>query len=173
MRKSRVVTAVWTLAVLALPVTYVWAGVADTPPPQLISGQISKAIFYIPGVTKNNSMETEFICTNLEQTATIVVGVEVFDSAGGAPLNDVSAGVGDGAQSVPPGGTLTIGTGNTVGFHEDEVIVGLPSNIKSGSARIVSTSKHIACEAFIMDDTMTPPASVASLKMISRKQRGD
>jgi hypothetical protein len=68
---------------------------------------------------------------------------------------------------------LTIGTGNTAGFHEDESIVGVPPNIRGGAARIVSTSRRLFCQAFLVEELASPPAAFMPLKIIGRKQNGD
>jgi len=161
---------------LALPAM---AGVLDSPVPDMDPSHSERVIYIIPNVIKNNNLETEFNCTNLERT-TVRIGVEIFDRFGNGPLNDISSGVGDGAQDVPPGGAITIGTGNTAAIHEDEVIQGLPTNVRGGSARIVSTSKRIMCQAFVVDEVNVPDfanpgqtPAMLPLKVIFRKQRGD
>jgi hypothetical protein len=65
----------------------------------------------------------------------------------------VSPGSDNGAGVIKVGGTITIGTDNTEVLSEDEVIVGLPGNIRGGSARVVSTSKRIICSAVVVDET--------------------
>lgn len=174
MRTSATLGALFLVATAAASVR---AGVIDSPLPNLQTGQVTRHVFTVPGVMKNNNLETEFICTSLETLSTIRIGVEIFSAAGGAPLNDVNEGVGDGAQDIGPGGTLSIGTGNTLGIHEDEVIsiTALPAgSVKNGSARIVATSTKIACNAFLTDDTSDPPVSMMPLKVIAkRRQNGD
>ncbi|GIW40280.1 MAG: hypothetical protein KatS3mg076_0857 [Candidatus Binatia bacterium] len=151
-----------------------WGGVMDSPLPELVPGSSTQHVYTVPGVVKNNNLETVFICTNLERTKTVRVAVEVFPIGGGPPLNDVSTGVGDGAEDVPVGATVTIATGSTAGLHETEVIGSLgPASVKNGSARILSTSKRIACEAFAVDQLGDPPVVMVPLKMISRRQKGD
>ncbi len=150
------------------------AGVVDSPVPDMDPSHSERKIFIVPGVTKNNNYETLFNCTNLD-SVTVRIGVEVFANVGGPALNDISSGVADGAQDVLPGGAVTIATGNTVAFHEGEVITGLPVNVRGGSARIISTSKRIMCVAFVADelnvpDVLTPGTTAAamSLPMIAR-----
>jgi hypothetical protein len=150
-----------------------FAGVVDSPVPVIDPGANSRVIYYIPGVTKNNDIETIVICTNLEKSKEVTIGLEVFDTDGSGPLNNVSSGFGDGAQALPVGATATIATGNTVGFSEDDVITGLPLNVRGGSGRIVSTSKKIACGAFLVDELFAPPTSMTKLPVINRKQQGD
>lgn len=153
------------------------AGVGDSPIPVIETGESTLHIFTVPGVVKNNNLETEFVCTSLSSTWARVA-VEVFPASAGAtpipPGNNVEVGFGDGAADVSPGGTVTIGTGNTAGIHEDEVITGLAAgSVKNGSARILSTTKLLTCTAFLADDVSDPPASMVSLPVIVKKQKGD
>ncbi len=163
-------------AVLA-SATLASAGVIDSPLPNLGSSVATRHVYTVTGVMKNNNLETDFICTSLEPFNTIRVGVEVFTATGGNPMNDVSSGVGDGAQDVLPGTTVTIGTGNTLGIHEDEVIsaAALPAgSLKNGSARILATSSKIICNAIVADDLSDPPTSMVPLKVFAKKkQSGD
>lgn len=151
------------------------AGVVDSPLPVLQTGARTHHVFTVPGVIKNNNIETVFSCTSLEKSGTIVVAVEVFGALGGAPLNDASTPTGDGAETLQVGETATITTGATVAFHEDEIIDSLgPASVRNGSARIVSTSKRIACSAFIADELNDPPGSMTSLTILyKQKQKGD
>lgn len=168
--KPRRYVFVSAAAAATFAVSFAHAGPIDSPVP-LLSGNSATALFIIPGITKNNSIESEVICTNLDSVSGLV-GVEIFDSTGGSPLNNVASG--DGEQGVAQGGTVTIGTGNTVGFHEDEVIAALPLNVKGGSARVVSTVRKLACTAFLLDDTSDPPVSMVPLKVFAKKrQNGD
>jgi hypothetical protein len=125
------------------------AGVADTALPVLDPGLPTYHVFTVPGVIKNNNLETEFLCTSLS-TAAVRVGVEVFDAAG-TLLNNVASGVGDGAEDVSPGGTVTIATGNTTAIHEDEVIGLSSGSVKNGSARVVATSRLLTCTVLVVD----------------------
>jgi len=143
--------------------------ITDSAP--TLGGQQAKVVYYVNGVTKNNGMETEFVCTSLDSSGSYRIGVQIYDETGAGPTNNVSAG--DGEELVAAGASITIGTGNTVGFHEDEVLVGVPNNIRGGSARIVSTSRRLFCQAFLVEDLASPPATFMSLKVISRKQSGD
>ena len=173
---------VWVAALVAAGVVLGWnvpagAGVVDSPLPQIDPDASTMHVFTVPGVVKNNNLETEFVCTSMS-SVWARVAVEVFPASSMstpiAPGNNVAVGVGDGAVDVPPGGTVTIGTGNTTGIHEDEVIVGLAAgSVKNGSARILSTSKLLTCTAFVADDISDPPAAMLSLPVIVKKQRGN
>lgn len=46
-------------------------------------------------------------------------------------------------------------------------------DVGNGSARIVSTSKKISCSAFVLDKLNSPPTGMVSLKVISKKQKGE
>ena len=170
---SHIVKLIVFLAVAVLSARTAAAGLVDSPSPVIDPGATSRVIYYVSGVTKNNDLETVVICTNLEKSKDVTVALEVFDTDGSGPLNDVSSGVGDGAQNMPVGGTVTIATGATAGFSEDDVISGLPVNVRQGSGRIVSTSKKIACAAYLVDELFAPPTSMTKLPIINRKQQGD
>jgi hypothetical protein len=146
------------------------AGVADSPVPSF-NGLSARHVFTVPGVIKNNNLETVFICTSLDKTS-ITVGVEVFAASGGSPLNNVGAG--EGVETMAPGVTATFATGATVAFHEDDILVLPAASLRNGSARIVSTSKRIGCTAFVVDEISDPPSTMAPLKVLSKtKQHGE
>lgn len=152
-----------------------FAGVADSPLPTLtLSGSPARVVFLVPSVVKNNNLDTDFMCTSLETTITFKFGVEVFSENGGPPLNIVNAPTLDGVETLAPGESRTIGTRATVGVHEDQVIAALAGvSVKNGSARIVSESTRIMCSALVLDKLGDPPASMAELKVIRKKQKGD
>jgi hypothetical protein len=148
------------------------AGLIDSPLPVLAVGQTTVHMFSIPGVIKNNNLETVFICSSLSSQP-VTVAVEVFATGGGAPLNDANLPSLSGVEVLAPGTTKTITTGSTAAFHEDQTLALPAASLRNGSARIVSTSKSIACSAFITDQISDPPISMMPLRLISRKQRGD
>jgi len=163
---------------LLLPLWYMTAhaGVVDSPVPALQAGSGAAVVFTATGVVQLLNLETVFMCTSLEKTKTVRVGVEVFGSNGGTPLNDLSASgsdPGNGAVDLPPGSTATIVTGNTAEFLQDATILFLPG-LKNGSARIVSTSPKITCNAFLTDKLHTPPNSLLPLRLLrGSSQKGD
>ena len=117
------------------------------------------------------------MCTSLERDRAARIGVEVFGSNGAGPLNDANAetdgGPGNGAVDVQAGGTVTIATGSIAGFLQDTTIIFLPG-LKSGSARILSTSTKIMCTAFVTDKLSTPPTSMRALPIIKKtSQKGN
>jgi hypothetical protein len=137
-----------------------------------LNGSAAKHVFTIPGVIKNNNLETLFMCTSLDD-ATVTLAVQVFGTTGGDPLNDVATG--EGVEALVPGATSTIATGATVAFHEDDVMGSLAAaSLRNGSARIISTSKRIACAAFVVDEFGATPVTMAPLKILSKtKQHGE
>ncbi len=129
------------------------AGPADTPLPTFSDGKPAVAVYTAAGVIKNNGLETDFICTNVDAMA-IDIGLEVFDETG-ALRNSIAAGSGA-FLSVTPGRTLTIGTAGTAVLHEDQTLTlnaaGNGTNVlRNGSGRVVGTSKNISCTALVVD----------------------
>ncbi len=173
---ARALAAVFLMATLPIP-RLVHAGVIDTPLPTFSDGKASVRVYNAVGVIKANNLQTDFICTNLD-SITVDVGVELFDETG-ALRNSIAADNGS-FVNVTPGVTVTVGTGNTVEFHEDKTITfntsGNGANeLKNGSARVVGTSKNIACTAIIADKLHTivdptvssvPPPPFTNLPLI-------
>ena len=99
-------------------------------------------------------------CTSTD-TATMQVGVELFGSGGGAPGNDAAAT----SLSVAPGATVIFGVGSAAGISINSSLGGVFSK---GSARILATSKKLACTAFLADDGNAPPTSMSQLTIIAK-----
>lgn len=159
-------------AVLAGTVFPALAGVVDSPVPSISASAATRVMFIVPGIIKNNGIETAIMCTSLDNSAA-TVAVEVFAPEGGAALNNVATGTGNGALPVVPGETVTISTGTSVGLHEDLAIDGL-ANVKNGSARILSTSTRILCTGLLVEKLGSTPNTIAPLKVFARrKQNGD
>ena len=163
----------WTLG-YAGPAT---AGPTDTSLPTFSDGHPAVSVYIAAGVIKNNNLETDFVCTNLD-TVAVDIGLEVFDETG-ALRNSVVAGSGA-FLNVGVGKTVTVGTAGTAVLHEDQTLtlntagsgVGL---LRNGSGRVVGTSKSIACNAIVADKLHTvqdpavsslPPPSLAQLQLI-------
>jgi hypothetical protein len=68
----------------------------------------------VPGVVSNFHLATTFTCTNT-LGSTVIVGVELFGPAGGAPLNDASAT----SLVVAPGATVVLATTAMGAFSVD------------------------------------------------------
>ena len=165
------------LGALARPV---YAGPADTPLPTFSDSKPALKVYTAVGVIKNNGLDTDFFCTNLDSAAQDI-GVEVFDETG-ARRNAINVGNNGALLNVAPGQTKTISTGSTKLLHEDAPITldlgvgNTTDNLKNGSGRIVATSKNISCTAVLVDkfhsicDPLapcnTPPPTVASLPLL-------
>jgi len=171
----------------AIPAAAAGSGALNTPLDPFTDGTLSRYLWTVPGVIKKNGFVTEFMCTNLDAPGSVAnIGVEIFDNTG-TQLNNINspppAGGCNGAiLSVPAGSTVTISNGATLQLHED-CIIGIGA-FDNGSARIVSTSSKIVCNALVADSqnvvvnasgttTGVSPA-VSSLEVIKRsKQLGD
>src|SRR5437016_702370 len=138
------------------------AGVQDAPLPTFSDGKASQLVVLIPTAIKNNFLDTDVICTNLG-TQAVDIGLEVFDQTG---TRGNSIGSDNGAAvGVPPGATVTIGTGETKILHEDHVIVleAPVTNLRNGSARVVATDARVGCVAFAVDALHTIDAPPSNL----------
>jgi len=159
-------------AAITVAATSAIAGPGDSPVPSISATASTRVLFTVPGVIKNNGLETAIMCTSLDTIAT-TVAFEVFSPAGGGPLNDVSSGVANGTLALPAGGSVTISTGTSVGLHEDLAITGL-SNVKNGSARILGTSTRVLCTGLVVEKLGVTPNTIATLKVFARRrQNGD
>lgn len=140
--------AAWVIAALAV------AGPADTPLPTFSDGKPAVAVYYAFGVIKNNNLETDFVCTNID-AASQDIALQVFDETG-ALRNDLGANANGEFLAVAPGATVTVGTSGTQVLHEDQTLnlnaAGSTANLlRNGSARIVGTSKNVSCSAMLVD----------------------
>lgn len=134
------------------------AGIADTPLPQFSDARQSLLVMTVPGVVKRNRLQTDFLCTSFDSSP-VDIGVEAF-SPTGTLLNDIHAGNGA-LLNVGPGQTVTFGTTGTAAYLESAIIT-LPG-IAQGSARVVATSTHVHCNVIVLDDAVTPPATISTL----------
>ncbi len=143
------------------------AGIADSPVP-LLMGQKAQVLYSLTGVINAGSLGTYVSCTSTAKTPSIVA-VEVFQNSGGAAFNDASAT----SLSVAPGATVIFGTENAAGFAEDSFLFDplSPPAITKGSARILSTSKSLICDAFVSDAVNTPPLSMRYLTIIAKTKQ--
>ena len=167
------------------------AGPLNTALVPFTDGKTGRNVWLVPGVVKHNNMSTDIRCTSLESPGiNIDIGVEVFDHDG-TQLNAIDGSIAPAGSpcptgailGVPAGNTVTIGLTGTAQLHEDcKITVG---TVEQGSARIVSTSTKISCDAFALDDkhavadpatqcSTCPPPTITSLKVIKpKKQLGD
>jgi hypothetical protein len=136
------------------------AGIADSPLPVLTAGEPTYHLYSVPGVVGSGGVGTFFSCTSTD-TATMQVGVELFGGAGGAPVNDPVAT----SLSVAPGATVIFGTSSAawIGVNSS-----LGFGTSRGSARILATSRKLACTAFAADIGNAPPTSSWQLTIIAR-----
>jgi len=65
------------------------AGLANTPLPTFADGKPAQAVYTMLGAIRNNNLETDVACTNLDSVA-VDIGFEVFDETG-ALRNNVGA----------------------------------------------------------------------------------
>ena len=139
-------------------------GIADSPLPVLSAGKTTLHLYSVPGVIGGaGGLGTYFACTSTD-TAAMQVGVELFGPAGGAPGNDAAAT----SLAVAPGATVILGTSAAAGISIDSSLGGLFSK---GSARILATSKKLACTAFIADAGNAPPTSMVYLTIIKKTKQ--
>ncbi len=160
-KAARALAGVLLMAILPVP-RVAHAGVIDTPLPTFSDGKPSVRVYNAVGVIKGNNLQTDFICTNID-SVTVDIGVELFDETG-ALRNSIGANDGS-FVNVTPGVTVTVGTGATAEFHEDKTITFNASGngadeLINGSARVVATTKNVACTAIIADKfhTIVDPA---------------
>lgn len=135
------------------------AGVVDSPLP----APFTQHVFTVPGIIDYVSPSSFYACTNLD-SASVTIGVELFGSAGGGPINDASA------------TSLNVAVGATVLFGTPAAGLLIDANVGTngfgkGSARILSTSKKIACTAFVADTTNAPPTSAWQLTIIKKTKQ--
>jgi len=152
-------TLVVAVAVAAAPA---FAGIADSPLPELEAGKTTVHLYSVPFVTRSGGLETIFACTSTD-TVPIRVGVEIFGNVGAAPFNDAAAT----SLAVTPGQNVRFGTGNTVALSIGSNVGGSTG----GSARILATSKKVVCTAFLMDAANAPPTSMVSLTIIAKTKQ--
>jgi hypothetical protein len=145
-------------ALLVALASSAFAAISDTPLPRFADGQPAVEVMGVPGVVKRTRLQTEFVCSSLAAMP-IDVGVQVFD-ADGRLLNDIGAGNGA-VLNVVPGQTVTIGTSATAALLESAVIP--LAMVSQGYARIVASSPRVACNVLIVDDAISPPASIVTL----------
>lgn len=140
------------------------AGIADTPLPTLLSGASTYHLYSVPGIIHSGGIGTFFSCTSTD-TNTMQVGVELFSSAGGAAANDAVAT----SLSVGPGATVMFGTSAAIGIAINSSLGGGP--MSKGSARILASSKKLACTVFLADIGNAPPTSMAQLTIIAKTKQ--
>ncbi len=153
------------VAVLTFAVAPARAGIVDSPVPILITGEKTFHVYSVPGIIINvGGVSSFFNCTSLD-VVPIQVGVELFGLSGGGPINNPVTT----SLSLAPGATVIFSTGPAAGFL-------ISSNLGStayskGSARILATSKKLACTAFLADSGNAPPTSMVNLTIIAKTKQ--
>lgn len=146
-----------------------FAGVADSPLPELETGKRTLHLYSVPGVMAINDFQAYFSCTSTD-TAPMQVGVELFGGPGGAPYNDATAT----SLTVNPGATVIFGTTGLAIGGSIFPNVSLGGFFSRGSARILATSKKLACNAFVAEAMNYPTSYMVQLTIIKgTKQKGD
>jgi hypothetical protein len=149
------------------------AGFADCSLPGLVAGKKTYHLYSVPGVLNRDASDivtTYFSCTSTD-TATMQVGVEVFDS-NGYLLNDATLT----SFSLMGGHSVLFGTHQTFSELFDVSLNTGDFSGYSGSARILATSKKLVCTAFQAWGSGSPPtpSSMVYLTVIKKaKQKGD
>ncbi len=134
------------IVILADVLTLAHAGVVDSPLP----APFTQHVFTVPGVFRTGGLGSFFACTNLASSP-VTVGVEVFDNLFGVSANDAAAT----SLTIDPGRMKLFGTDGAIALAVDSLLNTTPLN--RGSARILATSKKIACTAFVADVSSAPP----------------
>jgi hypothetical protein len=155
------ITFTIAIAVFVGQMRPVSAGVVDTP----IPAPFTQHVFTVPGVMATTTLATMFHCTNLDAQA-VTIGVELFGDAGGGPYNDAAAT----SASVAIGATVLFGTSPLVGAIPGDLDLG-GGGMGRGSARILATSKKIACTAAVLDPVNAPPTSGWHLTIIAKTKQ--
>jgi hypothetical protein len=152
------------VAVVALAAAPAYAGIADSPLPEILPGAKTIHLYSVPGVVSNGALGAYFSCTSTD-TVSMQVGVELFPVPGGGAANDAAAT----SLTVAPGATEVFGTSFASGFFTGSNLGG--GFISRGSARILATSKKLACTAFLADPGNAPPTSMVQLTIIAKTKQ--
>ena len=126
--------------------------------PQFFDLTPSVQIAMVPGVVKRGLLQTVFLCSS-RASSPVNIGVQVFDR-NGILQNDVTTDVGV-VRDVAPGATVTIATSTTAAYLESTVIP-LQAGLQ-GVARIVASAPEVSCTTVIVDDSVSPPATLATI----------
>jgi hypothetical protein len=152
------------VAALILAAAPAFAGIADSPLPVLVPGKKTLHLYSVLGVINSGSVQSFFSCTSTD-TATMQVAVEIFNEDGSSPSSPTSE-----SFSLPQGASVTFRTGIGGGsaFNANKLLFTNSSSF--GSARILATSKKLACTAFLVD-TSQQPLFVAPITIIAKTKQ--
>jgi hypothetical protein len=137
------------VAILTFAAAPAFAGIADTPLPVLVPGAKTIHLYSVLGVVSGSplsSSTTYFSCTSTAKSK-IRAGVEIFIPTTG----DLFVGA---QADVLPGATVTFASQSGGPLGGILVVVGQGGggvSVPVTSARIVATSKSLACTAFVAD----------------------
>ncbi len=137
----------------------------NSPPPSLGSGKT--IVLYTTAGVVNDGLGTVFICTN-KSTATVQLGVQVFDNTGAQ--SGITASV-----SAAPGQTVSIATQGVMTAFVLDANTG-SGGVRQGAARILTNGKATSfiCSAYVADTRNDPPTSIASVPLFQAgKQKGE
>ena len=129
----------------------------------LTVGKTTLHLYSVPGVLANGQgLDTFFSCTSTD-TATMQVGVELFSFLGWSTNQRCRGDL----PERRPGATVTFATGAAAGISINSNLAG-----GNGSARILATSKKLACTAFVADNgNALPRLSFSSTIIAKLKQK--
>jgi hypothetical protein len=144
------------------------ATIFDTPP--TLDGQKSLRVFTVPGVMTAGGLGTFFSCTNLSQ-APAALSVQLYVGDAPEACNDADAV----SVTAPPGATVLFSTQNTVdsSFPSSTPLSTPPIFMATGSASVLSTTKSVACSAWVADISNSPPLTAWDLRAVKKTQKGD
>jgi hypothetical protein len=162
---SRIKITFPLLLVLGLPLRLAMAGIADTPLPVLNPTKNTLHLYSVPFAPRVSPMAPVIACTSTD-AAPMEVCVEFFSASGSQVSNDCFLS----QLTVPPGGTVTFAPYNESGASWLQVD-SETSGIGARSARVVATSKNLACHAFLVDTLSNPPTSMMQLTIIRKTKQ--
>ena len=158
--KNRLMIAASFVALIA---GHAIAGIADSPLPVLVPGSTTLHLYSVVGVIgAGGGLGTYSSCTST-YTIPKQVGIEEFGALGGGPANDAAMT----SLSVDPGATVVFGTTTSAAFVVNSTV----GTLGNGSARILATSKKLACTAFVADRLNTPPTVAWQLTIIAKTKQ--
>ena len=145
------------------------AGPTDTPLPTFSDGRPAVSVYIAPGVIKNNNLETDFVCTNLDAVA-VDIGLEVFDETG-ALRNSVAAGSGA-FLNVGVGKTVTVATAGTAVLHEDQTLTlnTAGSGVSVTPPRAGATRQSVAARPRTLRGILISPSALRELDKLDLGQ---
>ncbi|MGR8942115.1 MAG: hypothetical protein ACU83P_11055 [Gammaproteobacteria bacterium] len=121
---------------------------AIPPFPEIYGGQTGKWVYTVTGIAASRDpggLDVAFNCTSMDNKRAIL-GIEIYDEFGIL-------------QNFIYDGNGVFETNKIEATLEDELIK--PVDARQGSARIISTTKKLICNAFLMGDDSAQPTMLA------------